>query len=307
VPRGYEEILRHARKIKDWGTRVAKISRSNPHVLIEYLREKWGFITTYLYEDLPIDYEKISKKLVLANIIAERYVLRKYKNLWKHLTIAIVGLSGGHKTTYAVLSYYGALKLLGYSDEDAYSIISKYTFFDATSFVKTTKYIVDNKLWVPALIVDDVGVQINKYWIFLGETYWVYLFSVLDQLKDWTGCLILTAKNKNSIPSKMREIIDLIIDAKEIDIEGVVMSVLSYYLPNEYELSRRRPVMIDIIPPIARIPDKLWSKMIEVRYTTSKRRLELIDKVVEKLPEIEENRISKIISKIEKQKEEGEK
>lgn len=302
-----DTVLEKIREIKVRNKEVVTAYKSgNLHAMINYARRVWNYIVTYRYEDYPLNYSISTKKLVLASLIAERYALR-IKRLWKHLTIAIIGLGGAGKTTYSILSMYGAYKLLGHDDELAYNTVSAYSFFEPLGFVKVAKYLVEKRKWSPAILVDDVGSQISKYWIFMGQMFWAYLFSVMDQLKDWTGVLILTARRFTSIPSRLREITDIIVEAREIDYQGVILDVFYYYLYEDYVRNRRNRILfIDVMPPTARIPDDLWNKMLEIRRSTGLKRLGLVEEVLENLPKLEKSYFEKLKKKYEKIEEEVE-
>ena len=111
--------------------------------------------------------------------------------------------------------------------------------------------------------------------------------------------MIVTALSFDSIPKRIREIIDIVVEAKEINISTAVLDVFTFYLRNEYASSKKRPIYIDVMPPTTRIPDYLWQKMLEIRRATGKRRISLVEKVVDALPKLEEKRIEKIISKLQ--------
>jgi len=294
-------VLEAVRRVKVDNKDVVRAYRNRRvDKIVEYARRVWKYVITYRYEDYPLNYGVSTKKLVLSSLIAERFALR-LKHLWKHLTIAIIGLGGAGKTTYSVLSMYGAYKLLGYSDSSAYRMVATHCFFEPLGFVKTAKELVVTRRWSPSILVDDVGSQISKYWIFMGQMFWAYLFSVMDQLKDWTGVLILTARRFNSIPSRLREITDIVVEAKEIDYQGIILDIFFYYLYDDYVRGRRdRILFIDVMPPTAKIPDELWNKMLEIRRSTGIRRLGLVEDVLSNLPQLEKSYFDKIKKKYEK-------
>jgi len=278
---------------------------SRPAVILDYARSVWGYVTTYRYELFPFNYDKATRKLVLANIIAERHFLLRYRKILKHVNVAIVGLAGSGKTTYTILSTIGALKLMNYDDDTIAAFLDKYVFFDAQSFVKTTSELINSRKWSPVIVVDDIGTQISKYWVHLGEHYWVYLFSILDTIKDWSGVMVVTALSYDSIPKRIRDIIDIVVEAKEVNINDAVLDLFIFYLRNEYASTKRKPIHIDVLPPTARIPDSIWKKMIEIRRSTGQRRISLVEKVIDKLPELEEKRVEKILKRLEGEKNES--
>jgi len=274
--------------------------------LISMLREKWGSVTTYMYETTPINYARATQNLLLAKLITERYLLFKYRGRLKNLTVAIVGAGGSGKTTYSVLSAMGALRMLRADEEFIERAVLAFTFFEPTRMVRTIKDLVERRRWTPFIIVDDVGSQISKYWIFLGQHFWSQLFSVLDQVKDWTGTLIMTAKSMESIPARLRDLVDVVIEAREImTASGIIIDVFEYYRAEEYGLKRTRTtklkymIYLDVMSPVAKIPDNIWNQMMEMRRATGLRRIELTMKGLELLPILELKRLEKLAKKAE--------
>ena len=291
------------RNIKKLHRSYADKTKSAPANYVELCREIWGYVTSHRYEDVPINVDKSSQRLMLAAIIAERFMLRKIRNLWKHVTVSIVGLGGSGKTTYATISAYGAMRICGMDPKTSIDLVASLTFFSANDFVKAVKNIIEKRIWVPFIILDDVGAQISKYWIFLGQHFWAYLFSILDQLKDWCGTLIITARNFTSIPARLREITDLVIEAKEVDIQGVVLNVFKFYLYDDYTSKRRREkniLAVDVMPPVVKMPQSLWERMIEIRRSTGLQRISVVEKMLELHPKIEELKVARLIEKVEK-------
>jgi len=278
-----EEALHTINELKVLHRRAAKEYTYNPLVLEALAYEKYGFVPKDDYAEVEID-ESSYSKLLLAGFIAERYILARDRGRLKQLTISIIGEEGGAgKTTYAVLSAYGALRLLGFSREEAWRIVERNTFFYPIDLVDHARQLVENRLWTPFIILDDVGAHISKYWMLLGETHWLHFFRALDQMKDWCGVLILTARSQGSMPRRLREISKIIVDASEtLFPTHTVLSVFKFYFADEYgKLSRKRkPHYIDVLPPTAKMPDRLWSKMMEERRRTQ---LSSLTKLKEKL------------------------
>jgi len=293
-----EEVLSTVNELKMLHHRVAREYTYNPQVLEALAYRKYGFLPKDDYAEVEID-ESSYKKLLLAALIAERYMLALARERLKQLTISIIGEEGGSgKTTYAILSAYGAMRLAGFSREEAWSIVERNTFFYPLDLVDYAKQLVKDKLWTPFIILDDVGAHISKYWVLSGETHWLEFFRVLDQMKDWCGVLILTARSQGSMPKRLREISKIIVDASEtLFPTHTVLSVFKFYFADEYgKLSRkRRPYFVDVLPPTARMPDNLWAKMMEERRKTQlaslerfKERLERKRKREKKKREVEE-------------------
>jgi len=263
-----EEVFKTINELKMLHHRVAREYTYNPLVLEALTYKKYGFVPKDDYAEIEID-ESSYSKLLLAGLIAERYTLARDRGRLKQLTVSIIGEEGGAgKTTYAVLSAYGALRLLGFSSEEAWRIVERNTFFYPLDLVEYAKQLIEARLWTPFIILDDVGAHISKYWVYLGETHWLHFFRVLDQMKDWCGVLIMTARSQGSMPKRLREISKVVVDASEVLLPThTVLSVFKFYPADEYgKLSRkRRPHFIDILPPTAKMPDSLWNKMMEER------------------------------------------
>jgi ACT domain-containing protein len=290
-----DSLFDHAYNVMVKNKEIASMFARRPAVVLDYAREIWGFVPSYRYEPYQYDVIGSCKNLVLTNIILQRYLLFRYRGLYKHLNIAIVGFAGTGKTTYAINCILAFLNMIGYSYDDAEKIALSFSAFSARDTVYVLKKLVDNRKWTPFILIDDIGTQISKYWVFLGEHYWVYLFSVLDTMKDYSGVLITTAVSFDSIPKRVRELIDIIVDAKEYTFGTLNIVLFRYFLPNDM----KHPVFIDVMPPNVFMPDEVWKHMLEVRASTCKRRISLIASVIDKLPEIEAKRINKIIKGLE--------
>lgn len=248
----------------------------------------WGapphFFFSELSEEVP-DLDKFGNTL-LARIVALSYLYRVTGSL-KHTTISIIGPMGVGKTTYAVDSIIGAYIYLGYGVDKAVSNASRLLFTNPYEFVEVLDKLVKDRSWVPAMILDDVGSEISKYWLFIGERYWAHLFRVIEHAKDWCGVLILTAKTYESIPSKLREISDYIVEAEQIVDPGSssVVILFKYYESNMYRKrvrGRGRPVYIDAMPPTAKIPDDIWNTMLSARRDLSIRSIEAVKEAITK-------------------------
>lgn len=286
---GYNATMGEINRRKALHAFLAKQFEKKPTVIVGLFESKWGRLVDYSYSgSFDASDARVSSSL-LSLLIAERLLLAKFRNLLKHATIAIVGLKGSGKTTYAISSaigalyiYYGVLESEGVggsvSTDSIVDTVGRLVFFEPESFVS---YVHDNLLslqsWVPFIILDDIGAQISKYWIHIGEKWWSYLFSVLDHLKDWCGVLIMTATSFNSIPARLRDIADIVVETNEVDVGGSVMDLFLFYRRDKYVSSaRREPVYIDVAPPNMLMPDLLWRKMRSVRRDIGIKRLAMV-------------------------------
>lgn len=258
-----------------------------PDLLVEMYRNKWGSdnLVDYSYGKTIDSLGMCACSSLLSLLVAERRILAQERRLLKHLTVAIVGLKGSGKTTYSVVSSCGALmlsSLFKISEKEAIDKLSELAFFEPENFVEFVRFrLLKNKEWVPVMILDDVGSQISKYWIHIGEKYWSFLFSVLDHLKDWCGVLVLTATSFSAIPARLRDIVDIVVEASEIDVNGYIMDLFVFYRRDKYlPGARKSPIYIDVAPPTLKMPNKLWEKMINTRVELGQKRL---DKVLDEI------------------------
>ncbi|MEM2569224.1 MAG: hypothetical protein QXT67_04720 [Candidatus Bathyarchaeia archaeon] len=271
----------------------------SPELLINIYRNKWGDenLIDYSYNKVIGSLDKRACATLLSLLMSERRILAQERGLLKHLTVAIVGLKGSGKTTYSVVSSGGALmlsSLFKMSESEVADILSNLVFFEPENFVEFVRFnLLENKEWVPMVVLDDVGGQISKYWIHIGEKYWSYLFSVLDHLKDWCGVLVLTATSFSAIPARLRDIVDIVVEASEIDVNGYIMDLFVFFRRDKYlPGARKTPIYIDVAPPTLLMPDKLWDKMINTRRELGQKRLDrVLDEIKKAKTEMERKRI----------------
>lgn len=283
-------VMSEADRIKMEHREVARLYATyrNPQLLESLSQSKYGVVPGIEYPEFTLTDGQASK-LLLAALIAERYALKSARGLLKHLTVAIVGVGGSGKTTYSILSAYGAMLLVGLSRERAMNAVVRNTFFEPLEFVEYVKSLVSEERWVPFIILDDVGAQISKYWMHIGQRYWAHLFSVLDHLKDWCGVLIMTARAFESIPARLRELADYVVEASESRLpSGTVLDVFKFYTYSDYARWRRRRaglLYVDVLPPSVKMPKELWNRMLEVRKKTGLARLTEIEAELRKAAE----------------------
>lgn len=251
--------------------------------LISYYTKKWGSPA----KDSPFRYpivefnEAVNKPTLLSYLITERMII-KSMGLYKNLTIGFFGSGGTGKTTYSILSGIQALVMMGYPLDKAIEMTASLTLFDAETTINFFENLIKERQWVPFIIIDDVGAQISKYWIFLRKLYWAQYFSVLDHVKDWCGVLILTAKHEKRAPAGMRDIIDLVVRSSETDVSGYDGKIYTMTIMEFKTVEPSSIEFLDIFPSGLKMPDKIWSKMMEIRSMMGEERIKKIKEELEK-------------------------
>lgn len=252
------------------------LSRRNVGCLRNFYTTKWGRAASEPYPMVGFE-EAMRRRTLLATLILERDLIRR-RGYHKNLTVAIFGAGGTGKTTYSVVSGVQALVSAGYPVGDAVRMAANLTLFDPEETIGFLELVIRNRLWVPFIIIDDVGAQISKYWIFLKKLYWANFFSILDHVKDWCGVLIMTAKQEGRAPAGMRDIMDMVVIARDVDVpfdgKTYTMVIMEYYSAVE---RRRRLAYVDVVPWL-RMPDEIWKPMLETRARMGEERIEEIKK-----------------------------
>jgi len=269
-----------------------------------------------------------AKFLKLAQIIAHIALLRYNFNVFKNARAVIAGRSGIGKTTYAMLAVYGAFRILGCEPDEAWSLTASLTFMNPVDFAEFMVEVVKEDVFVPALIIDEAGLALSKYWVFQKGKFrqaFTHLLEVFDLIKDWIGMLILTTPNVENVAKRLRDICDYKIYGDEIPYieeeaeegkEGrkVVLSYtvwainrkkLQYYTTYSYPHRRtitkskldEEPIDIDVIPATIKLPSPIWSKHLLYRKEYVLTRLEMFIRLFR---ELEEELLPELIEKVEK-------
>ncbi len=179
-----------------------------------------------------------------------------------------MGPGGSAKTTYAYWGVTAALTRLGLQDRYPWQ---EWFILDA----ETLREKLREKSYYPALLLDDIGSFIPKYWVWLkGERKWVYLFSIIDQAKDFTGAIVMTARSTKSVAARFREIAEYVIEARKIVVGRHVFTVFKWK-----EASTDEVTGVDVLPPTMKLPGEVWEWMNERRYELRLQRLEEMERM----------------------------
>jgi len=277
----FERLMEFVDRVKQEAAYVAeRVARGYNIQLIQRAREVWGVVQTIRREPVPV--REISlKRLLLSAWIAESWLLAGCRREFIHSAVAIIGQGGAGKTTYAILSVIGAALLMGWDWGYAKEFVKEVMVVTPDEILNKLRWIAEERRWLPVLLIDDIGAQISKYWAWLGETWWSNVFSLMDQLKEFIGVLVLTARSLESIPKRLREIVDWVVEAKVTRFRenDVLLTVLYWYSAEEYltkgyrRRKRARVSFVDVFLPGARMPDDVWRRLVDIRIETARRRL----------------------------------
>lgn len=300
----YEAVMRHVFDVKTAaGALVEKYVNGKYYSIVNYAREVWGSVPSYMLEDTWVDYDRGPKSTVLAALIAENYMVYLRHRKMKNYLISVVGVGGSGKTTYSVLSCIGAYMLAGVSRDKAVKLVSSSIFFNLEGFINGLKWILENNIWVPCIIADDIGEWLPKYWREIGLTGVVHFFSLLDQAKDWVGVIVFTARSfKGSVAKNIRDKSDYIVDASEEVLDMHRLDIFQWYRNQDWsekdtKAKLRRMLYLDPVPATVKMPDEIWRTMMETRRLLARKSLDYLDNLIDILPRIEEEMIEKLVRK----------
>jgi len=268
------------------------------HVWRKLGEEIWGSLDIH---DEPNPDRAVYLKLaqIIALISLMRYRLRVYKNL----KVVVEGRSGIGKTTYSILSLYGALRILGLDSDESWWLTSRLTFMSPIDFAYLMLYAVKKGVYIPCVILDEAGLQLSKYWLWLGREArlaFSALFEMLDLVKDYVGVLILTSPTHENIAKRLRDICDFIVPGDEYVEKSIGYTVwaltrksLLYYetysYPHRKILKKAKldysVLTVDVTPTSIRLPREIWRRHLEDRKRYIEKRLTAFIKYYRKLQE----------------------
>ena len=260
------------------------------------MEEAWGSLDIRDEPDLDgAVYLRLAQIVALISLM--RYRLKVYKNL----KVVVEGRSGIGKTTYSILSLYGALRILGLERDEAWWLSSRLTFLSPVDFAYLMLYAVRKGVYIPCVILDEAGLQLSKYWLWLGREArlaFSALFEMLDLVKDYIGVLILTSPTHENIAKRLRDICDFIVPGDEYVERNIGYTVwaltrrsLLYY--ETYSYPHRRilkkakldysVLTVDVTPASIRLPREIWRRHLEDRRRYIEKRLTAFIKYYRKL------------------------
>jgi|GEM_PF-2818264 len=302
----YTRLMRHVFDVKNASSQLVEYYlRGHYASIINYAVDAWGFVPTFLLEDAPLDLERGSMTTVLSAFIAENYLVYLRHRKMKNLVVSIVGIAGSGKTTYSVLSGLGAYRLVGVPWKLAYKLTAESIYFDLESFVRGVKRIIRTNTRIPFIIADDIGEWLPKYWRELGLTAVTSFFNLLEQAKDWVGVIIFTAKSfEGSLTTPLRDKSDYIVDASDQILDMHRLDIFEWYLRKDWskqdtKAKKKRMQFLDPAPATFKMPDEIWSTMLAKRRNLAERNIELLENMLEALPDIERRIIEKMKRKAE--------
>jgi len=261
---------------------ASKNAHKTPHIVDIYTKT-WGAPPPTSLAEGEQPPPELFKRTVLSAMISYSYILKVCCNTYKHITVAIVGPAGHGKTTYAVMSAIGSILYI-YDDlyrrnidyGKAVATAAEYTFFDAEKFTEHLKKLLERDTWTPFAVLDDIGSEISKYFHWMGEKRWAYLFSILDQVKERIGVLVLTAREHEAIPKRLREISDYVATVTQRMMPPHHYVEILWYSGRDYGKKRAKPIYIETMPPHTKMPDQVWQAMLARRKEIGIKRIEKV-------------------------------
>ena len=239
-----------------------------PTLLFEHAKRTCGILVGLDYKGEPRDPLSCAWNTLLARYIAQIAWLAMERGLYENHIILITGPGGSAKTTYAYWAIVAALSRLGLRERYPWP---SWFILDA----ETLRGKLKERSYYPALLLDDVGSFIPKYWVWLrGERKWVYLFSIIDQAKDFTGAIVMTARSTRSVAARLREIAEYVVEARKMVVGRHVFIVFKWK-----EASTDEVIGVDVLPPTMKLPQDVWEWMSERRYELRLKRLEEMERM----------------------------
>ena len=123
----------------------------------------------------------------------------------------------------------------------------------------------ESRMWVPAIVFDDVAAMISKYWLWSSKEERIKairLFRVLEYVRDITGLLLLTARNFEGVAKRLRELQSLYGYMREVVLGDHLVTIIEWYDASGLQ---KRPKYLDIVYPGVRIPSDVFNEMLEKR------------------------------------------
>ena len=254
---GLLEKRRLAKKIYEYDGKKVRLKISE---LVEEYTRYFGKLQTVLEDEPPTQKAYESILYSVPGIIGCLHKMFKERGVLKNEIISLDGMGGIGKSSfvYWLTRFVGGLFIN-----------------DDKELIYTLKRLIQNREWVPVLVIDDIATMINKYWFMTKrERKWNYLFRALEYAKDWTGLLIMTARSFEGNAKRFRELATL-----KGTMEAVVVSdrylvgLITWYRPDS-----KIPYYVDFYWPGIKIPEDAWNTMMDERRERALYLLEQLEK-----------------------------
>ncbi|MEM1810358.1 MAG: hypothetical protein QW324_05810 [Thermofilaceae archaeon] len=224
----------------------------------------------------PLDYWArcvLAQEIVLITALRGAGEIGAGKPLLRNLIVTIQGRRGTGKTTYAVWCTVAALREIGFSEREALDYVRRYIVWSPEDLIAKLTAMAREGAWLPAIILDDAGTWLTKYWWFGSRRErrgMVALSKLLDTMKDMCGVVIATTPSFKKLVSFLRDFSDYVITGRSVNDRGRIMNEFRWIgkLPattstgGEQELGT---LFIDLTPPDALMPQDIWESMMATR------------------------------------------
>ena len=221
-------------------------------ILIRYARELFDGRMQNVYLSAPPPPPHIIRRMILDSypalmtcIHARYFCEHGYEH---NFMMMIVGPGGVGKTTY--VAYLSALLggvMITSEDEILFGIMD----------------IVHNRKWVPLLVLDDINAILSKYWYMnKEERAWSEFFKMIDYAKDLTTMMLVTARNEEGPPKRLRELTNYTGFVRILPFGTNLLYFVEWYAGTK---PSGVPVAVDLWWPGLRLPEQLWRRIKEVR------------------------------------------
>ena len=201
---------------------------------------------------------------------------------------------GRGKTTLVYHTLRSLLRILGASEAEADKIAKSLIILDSEEFLNVAEEVIERKIKVPVMIVDNASDVLTKYWtMYSGEMRKRYfrINRMFNSLRDMTSVMILIANAKDDLASFVRKKTTIDLVGYPVEHPGFIITVFvkpSAQLARSIRHHHIEERVIGVhgvdtvfVYPLLRLPGDLYKKDMEVKHA-------ILEQVVRELRELRE-------------------